>query len=401
LSPSGAHRWSECPGAPNAEDGLPDNASFAAKEGTFAHDIRERCLKTDKNAADYIGRKGEVEGEKFECDDVMAAHLQHGIDRLRKTAKGHWFIETAVSMEPWVPGGFGTLDFGAASRKLIVVDDLKYGAGIVVKPLRNLQLSLYGLGFWRTIARAYTKATDFLIRIDQPRAPGGGGEWETTLGELKEMGSELKRRAKLTEDPNAPRIPGVSQCRFCRAADAGTCPEYERFNMKLLAAGLPNLDAEDDDAELVLEDPKRMSPKKRSFIIRHTPMIKEWLAKLHEEALHDANMGRPVPGMKLVQGRKGPRQWSDEEKAERLLKMYVQEADDVDLEAIYKMTLRSPTQVETVLGKEIYSKLERKGLIKQSEGRLALVDDADKRPAIKSAIALLPNLEKENGKRKG
>lgn len=400
LGPSGAHRWSVCLGSPNAEEGLADMPSFASKEGTFAHDIRERCLRKDKNAADYIGFKAEIIGEKFEVDDVMAAHLQRGIDRIRRTAKGHWFVEQAVRFERWVKGGFGTMDFGAASRKLIVIDDLKYGAGVVVKAEGSLQLGLYALGFWDTIGAAYTDTKDFLLRIDQPRAPGGGGEWETNLKELKEIGAHLKVRAQLTEDPDAPRTPGVDQCRFCKAAAHGTCAEYEQFNMRMLTADLENLDADDEDAELVLEDPQRMSPKKRSFIIKHTPMITKWLRDLHDAAMRDADLGLPVPGMKRVKGRKGPRKWTDEERAEKLLIKLVVQLDDVSLDDLYTKKLRSPTQVETVLGKEIYARLRKKNLITQNDGRIALVEDTDKRPALKSVTALLPNLEKNYGKKR-
>ena len=34
LSPSAAERWFACPGAPNAEAGIPESTSLAASEGT-------------------------------------------------------------------------------------------------------------------------------------------------------------------------------------------------------------------------------------------------------------------------------------------------------------------------------------------------------------------------------
>ena len=44
LGASNAHRWMACPGSVAAEDGLPDQSSPFALEGTEAHDLGEKAL---------------------------------------------------------------------------------------------------------------------------------------------------------------------------------------------------------------------------------------------------------------------------------------------------------------------------------------------------------------------
>lgn len=55
LSPSGASRWMNCAGAPNAEAGIPDTASSYAEEGTAAHELAAVCLETDTDASQHLG----------------------------------------------------------------------------------------------------------------------------------------------------------------------------------------------------------------------------------------------------------------------------------------------------------------------------------------------------------
>ena len=46
LSASGAHRWTQCAGSVNAEEGLPNTTSIYAEEGTLAHHVAS-CIFDD------------------------------------------------------------------------------------------------------------------------------------------------------------------------------------------------------------------------------------------------------------------------------------------------------------------------------------------------------------------
>ena len=65
---------------------------------------------------------------------------------------------------------------------VVTLGDTDYPASLLRIP--DPPLMLYALGFWWNVARHVSKATQFLIRIDQPRCAGGGGEWRISLEDL-------------------------------------------------------------------------------------------------------------------------------------------------------------------------------------------------------------------------
>ena len=109
---------------------------------------------------------------------------------------------------------------------------------------------------------------------------------------------------------------------------------------------------------------------------------------LHAAAYHDAEMGRPTPGLKLVPGRAGARQWRDEKKAEILLK------HDFGEDA-YTKKLLSPAAVEDVVGKRKFKDRFARSVI-QSDAKAILVPDTDKREPVKSAASDFDDLEDDN-----
>ncbi|RYF45629.1 MAG: DUF2800 domain-containing protein, partial [Comamonadaceae bacterium] len=95
--------------------------------------------------------------------------------------------------------------------------------------------------------------------------------------------------------------------------------------------------------------------------------------------------GQPVPGFKLVQGKKGNRQWTSKEEAEALLK-----AMRVKHDQMYDYTVISPTTAEKlakaeVIGPRQWPKVV--ALITQSEGKPSVAPESDKRPALAIAAA--------------
>jgi hypothetical protein len=106
--------------------------------------------------------------------------------------------------------------------------------------------------------------------------------------------------------------------------------------------------------------------------------------------------GRPVPGYKLVQGKKGNRKWSSESEAEAMLKGF-----KLKVEEMYDLKLVSPTTAEKLakagtIGPRQWPKLQ--GFITQSEGSPSVAPESDKRPAleIKPAVDDFENLEPQD-----
>lgn len=148
-----------------------------------------------------------------------------GVQRLLELQRrgARMLVEHRVSLDPWIPGGFGTSDAVLYAGHRLLVNDLKYGFG-PVDAEANTQLIIYALGCLRPETREIT------IEIDAPRAKSG--KWTTTRADLVERGSLIHAAALATEDPKAPRSPGPKQCKWCDAAKI--CPEKNAELLDLL-----------------------------------------------------------------------------------------------------------------------------------------------------------------------
>lgn len=400
--PSTAHRWRPCPGSVRLSRGLPNTAGIEAAYGTVFHDFAADCLELGIDPQGFVGDRMLVDEEHgwIEFDQEMADSMLNGLDIVWAMADvpgAKLIVEERVSLEDWVgEGEFGTTDAAIIDplNWRLVVFDWKYGQGVPVSPERNDQAMLYALGTWTTFAasmfeeylreQAHESSVIFdpnspweddievIIMIEQPRAPGGGGTWRTTMGELLAEGQKIRRDAKRTEDPNAPFKPGVKQCQFCLAAKFNKCKA--RAEMVLDAAGLDFDDLDNADltgAPLAIPEIRSLTPEQRTQVLLHRKLIEKFLEDLHTEAYQDAQAARPVPGMKLVAGRNPPRKWKDEFKAEVMLE------HDFAHKAYTKKIL-SPTAVEDKIGKRTY-KDRYSRMVDTGEAKPILVPADDKR----------------------
>lgn len=392
VSPSGADGWWTCAGKLNAEEGLPDNSSREAAEGTAAHQISNDCLTLGMEPYDFIGSMLKVEDWTFEWTDEDAEYMVPGLDQTRDFG-GHFFGEHRVDLSPIydIPDQFGTLDRAVVTDDLIVVSDLKWGRGIPVSPVANKQLQLYALGFWNDVACHLTKATDFLIIIDQPRCSGGGGEWRTTLDALLAFGEEARIRAHRTLDPNAPRTASEKGCMWCRRREApGGCATYDEFVLDMLGMQFEDI----DDNAAICAPPylsTGMTPERRSYILEHKKMIEQWLELQHANCLDDALRGLPTPGRKAVEGRHPPRKWRDPEAADGAL-LFSQAFGLIGNRFTQK--LKSPTQVEKEIGKDTFTSSFGK-LVDAGTPKPILVPEADARPALLSVDQKFEDMHEE------
>lgn len=373
FSPSAAHRWLRCPGSIQAAEGLTERRTSAyAAEGTAAHEVREQCLAMGFEPIDFLGETLVEDGFEIEVTEEMVNALTPGIERLLRLPGTMW-VEERVGFDRWLPDQFGTLDTGMVHKYSIEVNDLKYGAGVPVSPEENEQLMTYALGFWDQIARHHTKATDFRIVIDQPRAAGGGGVWETTLERLLDFGMELEEAYRIALEPDAPLVAGDKQCKFCPLKS--DCPALAALAMETMVLKFEDLD-EDEDFQLVPRD--KLTPAQRSKVAANSSLITSWMSAVSGRVLEDAMSGQPTPGLKAVVGRRGPRQWADPEKARAFLLKRLDAA-----EAVTEPKLISPNQAQKKIPKDHLDDLNE--LTFQSEGKPVLVSEDDRRAAVSTA----------------
>lgn len=383
-SPSGAEMWMNCPGSIAMNEGRPEDETTYSLEGNFLHDIAADCLRFGFDAYDFLGRTQTLRGHKFTFEEEFAEKMQPGLDLFR-SYPGRMYVEKRVSISKWSPGDSGTLDTGIAGKKLIVIGDWKWGEGEPVHAEENKQMMGYALGFWNDIARHITDAKEFLLIIEQPRIPHGGGTWRVDLKRLLRFGEQMKKAAAATRKPNAPRIPSAKACRWCKGFN--DCPEAAEMMLKVMGQRFKNLDeARDLGVPLRPSAPEKMTPERKAQVYLHAPMIRRWLEKITSEAVSNATTGNPPPGLKAVHGRRGARYWKDPKKAEKRLARFMGEKR-------FNKKVKSPSQVEKELPSEQWAALGK--LIDQKPGSPILVPVSDPRKPIRTVKDRFKNLDVE------
>lgn len=412
LGPSGAHRWTVCEGSVEAEAKEPDNPSIYAATGTLYHEKIAECLLLGLDPFDFVGKKFTVDGYEIEFTEVFAKAMQDAIDRIMELAEGgELHVETRVDISPYtLPGQFGTTDIAIIQRKMleIIIWDHKFGEGVAVTAVENLQSILYALGLWNTVAAAlfegvHPRDVKVRIMIDQPRArvhvtdddedeededEGVLGEapvekfteWQTTMEELLVLWAPwLRERAKATQWADAPRTPGTKQCFFCKAKKK--CKARAQWFMEMVTMDLENLDEIAETGVLMTKlpvDPKSLTVQQRIVLAENRGAFLAFFRECYESVIDDYMRGFETPTVKVVRGRRGPRYWVDKQTAERKLKKLLKDA-------AYEKKLLSPTKVEDNYP-EVWKTVDPDSEVSQSEGKPTLVSENDPRPAMETAI---------------
>jgi hypothetical protein len=361
LSASGAHRWLECLGSVEAEKSLPNTTSFAADEGTAAHELAEIVLESGGNCQELIGNFL-IEMNEFVVTQEMADYVQQYVDYV--TAQGGTqFYEERVDFSEWVPEGFGTSDVIIIKDDTIHVIDLKYGKGLRVDAENNPQAMLYALGAYSD----YGYMSDFKtvkISIVQPRLDHID-EWEISVTDLLKWGAWAAEQAETIAKGDAKRTPGEKACQWCKAK--ATCPALKSYTEKVILSQF-------DELELTNADTLNNSQIRQALEAKK--LIVSWLDSVENLVKSKLEAGESFPGFKLVAGR-SLRKWSDEQDAEKaLLQLLDQEA--------YEKKLLTPAKAEKALGKTKAKAIQ--GLIVKPEGAPTLAPESDKRKSISISV---------------
>lgn len=391
IRPSNSHIWLRCMGAPALVEslGLPDTTSRFAAEGTAAHQVAERCLREDVDAKEFEGAEIVVEGADatetftFTVDQEMIDAVQEYLDIVRRVAGGgEIIVEEPVPMTNVLPGVVnsdgepikGTPDAVVIDHEAGMIDtfDLKYGKGVHVEAQRNSQAMIYTL--------AVMDEYDMLIEPDrvawhivQPRKNNHGQDDATPI-EMQEFREYVRFKVNkaLNAKPGENLVPGEIQCEFCPAA--GRCPAQAKFVADTVFEDLDALEVKDVDETLASDDMKTLGQWRE-----RVPLVEKWCKAVSAVVDQQLEAGVEVPGWKLVEGRKGARQWSDDAEVEQQLKKWRVKKDEM-----YSMKLISPTQAQKTLSEKRYEQLTEQGLIVQKEGKPQAAPVSDPRPAIQN-----------------
>ena len=446
LSPSSAERWSVCTASVDAQRGLGDTSGDAARWGTAAHLVASEALESGKNAHDYVGRTiifaVDYEGDRVEdfisnigesrlleltiqyeflIDEEMADCAHAYVEFVRdmvKTTGAQLMVEQRVGIEHITAekGARGSADAILLTDDEITIIDLKGGMGKVLAyktlsiarkdPITgidmpavyepNKQLAMYAGGALHEhrLMRDFKRVTMIIV---QPRL-NHVSQYTMSIDALDEFLSGLSAAAERTRtDPVF--VPSFETCHFCKAK--GRCNAQTDTVLSIALEGFEDVNE---------AAPKVAHINQLGSLYAMLPMIKEWCDTIAERTHSELVQGHPVmrdDGLtyKLVAGRLGNRQWSDEVEAEEALKkmrlkpeqMYVSKLIGPAAAEKFSKAAKAKTgeiAEKPLLGPTQWNKL--KTIIVQKEGSPTIALETDPRPVVAPATDGLSDVAQDN-----
>ena len=400
LSPSKRHRWAVCPGSIREEAKYPDDGGGpAAIDGTHSHTLLEHCIKNGlSDPLDQVGEKfADHEGE-FVVDKDRAHRVKLAINYIvERSVGGILKVVSEQKVEPEHLLGrkdlSGTVDCQIIGDDWIEIIDYKDGMG-VVSAEGNVQLEQYAYGVlagYKLPINVPYPVSRVIMTIIQPKLALKGmpiiTSHEVKVSDLLSNLGTIVLQAAATDKPDAPLVPGDSQCKFCKAK--GSCAALASNVMKEVGimfqpTVINPMDVAQQSAD---KDPTTMDDAQIKQIMEAAPLMRQLLEGVEAEALRRLQAGQSIPGLKLVNGR-GSRTWAlpEEQMAEKLVKMGIPKS------AVYETKLVTPAKAEKLtwekrdgtqmqLSDRQLKTMEKEYVVKMA-GKLTVVPESDGRPAV-------------------
>ena len=422
LSPSKRSRWALCPGSIREEAKYPDTGSGpAAADGTHSHTLLEYCIKNGlSDPMDQVGETFTDHEGTFKVDADRAARVKSAIEYIReRSMNGLFSVISEQKVDPEFLLGrkdlSGTVDCQIIGPDFLELIDYKDGMGVVTAE-GNMQLEQYAYGVLAGYKLPVNGAFPFsrvIMTIVQPKLAMKGMKpitsHEVTVKSLMDNIGTIVLQAAATDKPDAPLVPGESQCKFCRAK--GSCAALAGNVMKevgimfqpkgnqiitpeqMFADTAKMWDKAVENATLDIaqqsadKDPAQMDDAQIRQIMEAAPLMRQLLEAVEKEAMRRMESGISIPGLKLVHGR-GSRAWAlpEEEMAEKLIKMGIPKS------AVYETKLVSPAKAEKLtwekrdgtkvqLTERQLKRMDQEYVAKMA-GKLTVASESDSRPAV-------------------
>lgn len=376
LNPSSADRWTTCTASPRFImenwDAVPASSDTVYnQEGTTAHAVA---------AAELTGQVLMESLLPTPVDGDMRWHGWNYAEYVRSFHKPGSPMLVEGKLPLWyMPERNMIVDAGIRNPDSLHIFDFKYGEGVVVSPVENLQAAIYAYGFG-SLGGPLPTSFPVFIHIYQPRgrAAEGGAEhvWETTWLDISQMlEAQVVQAADYIISNSHPDFlvfaPSDKACQWCPAK--GFCTARQAA----LADGFEVL----DDQPRPLPPAGVLTEQQLVRILNHKKQMVSWLDDVEEWAQEFMRNGGKIPGFKLVSSRGGNRYWADPKEATKQLL----ENTVLKREEIIEESMVSPAQIEEKIGKARFKAFAN--LTAKNPGGPVIAPEGDKRPALEDAAS--------------
>ena len=359
IGASAAYRWMACPGSVYLSDGISNESSEFAAEGTIAHSLAEYCLTLNEDAWTSLGNREEHTKDMV---DAVQVYLDEIRTKFPDRNQGNSWIERSFHCPSIHDLFFGTADFVYYDEdaKTVHVYDYKHGAGIVIEVPNNPQLMYYAVGVLEDL-RLWDKVDTVTLHVAQPRGWHPNGpirHWSTSTEDLSLwMTGTLLPAMELATVSH--ETSSGDHCRFCPARGRA-CPQLlkDMEEMEELMAtvvkkgGVKELSGPQIGRFLTLYDTAKLIVKEAEKI-----------------AFSRLQAGKKIPGRKLA-AKRSNRKWKDAAETEL--------RDKFGEEAFTEPKLKTPAQIDELpQGAEYTSRWSFK-----PEAGLVVVSGDDKRTEV-------------------
>lgn len=293
LRASSAPRWGHCYASHQMEAHFPEeDDTEEAREGTAGHFYGTEAIEGRVWPEGHITPNGYpitaemIRGGNLWVDDVRRELAARAGNRMITGVERKVYMRRTVHPDNEGSPDTFLLDF---TTNETILWDYKFGH-YFVDPFANLQVVDYVAGVWESAGLAYADTVNMRvsIRIVQPRnydVAGSVRRWDTDGVAIWELIARLRQAAALATGPNPPFVPGVPQCRDCRARHA--CEANKRLvgeKMHIAAQATP------------VELPPDVLGRELHYLIEAEALIRARRVGLEEDALARISKGQRVPG---------------------------------------------------------------------------------------------------------
>ena len=388
ASPSSSAKWLNCANSLAMEIGQPEGDTGAADLGTDKHELLALCLEFGKNAMEY---EGHILKKGHTVNKEIAADVQTVLDSVRERIRAYELrgAVVTVEIEQDAPIDHITGETDATGRIDIVlrvswpdgwtdadVIDAKFGYQEVLAK-NNTQ----GLMYMSGVIEKFSLVDEFRnvsFVIEQPLRTNS--EWTVTPAIINEwvewasprankartiyLWAEMGERALKEED----FAPAEKTCQWCKAK--AVCPALKAKVEGLIGASFEADEVKPADVDAIVIE-------RLGGIFEHLELVEDWIKAVRARIEAEVLNGRPVPGVKVVAGKKGNRAWASDDEAEALMKKFKMKQDQM-----YSFKLLGPKPILDALKDQPRRLKQIEALVVQPAGKPHVVLESDKRPAI-------------------